>query len=160
MKKQYLITDPCYILPDETWDECCSVMDNTTESYKLCDDAITKELRKYSGTDDAQACGTGFGDWSNEINSSGEGVHHIIHSEFAADSGTVCVVEYNDKIKAEFPERLFKNGCAALVETEGNVTIYLHQDDPDWTEVEIIDFVSGSDRIYKSLPANEYEEED
>lgn len=45
-------------------------------------------------------------------------------------------------------------------ETEGDVTIYLHQDDPDWTEVEIIDFVSGSDRIYKSLPANEYEEED
>lgn len=154
-KTQYLITDPCYVLPDEVWNKCCDVaLDDTPEAYDRFDDTVTEELKQYSGSNNAKACRTGFGDWCNKIDSSGEGVHHIIHSEFGADSGMVCVVEYTDRVKAEFSKHLFKNGCAALIETEGDVTIYLHQDNPEWTEVEIIDLVPSGDRVYKSIPAD------
>ena len=79
---KYVVTDPCYILNNDTWDECCKFLDDSPKAFN---EAVSKALTDLTGFP-AFACDTGFGDWNNKIYGS-----YIIHKEFCADSGMVCV---------------------------------------------------------------------
>lgn len=75
---KYVITDPCYILNNDTWDECCKFLDDSPKAFN---EAVSKALTDLTGFP-AYVCDTGFGDWNNKIYGS-----YIIHKEFCADSG-------------------------------------------------------------------------
>lgn len=142
MTKQYVITDPCYIIDDNTWSNVCNeCFDDSPEQYENFNKRITQELNKLAGTTNAIAVETGFGDWSNSIHATNG--HKVLQSDFFADSGMVCVVEYNDKTKQAFVEqnneKLIERGGCALIETEGDVIIKADTSDKNWTIIEIDD---------------------
>lgn len=157
---KYIITDPCYILNEETWQEVChECFDDTPKQYEKFDERISEELNKLAGTTNAVAAGTGFGDWSNTIycNHSDK----VLHSNFFADSGMVCVVEYNDRIidalnDANY-EHLIDNGGAALIETEGDIVIDINTEDPNWTVLSIRD---SENNIFHSIDENKDEDDE
>lgn len=90
---KYVVTDPCYILDNKTWDECCKFLDDSPKTFN---DAVSKALTDLTGFP-AYVCDTGFGDWSNKIYGS-----YIIHKEFCADSGMVCVCRLTPEIEKHF----------------------------------------------------------
>lgn len=92
---KYVVTDPCYILNDDGWDECCKFLDNSPKAFN---EAVSKALTDLTGFS-AYACDTGFGDWSNKIYGS-----YIIHKEFCADSGMVCFCRLTSEIEKHFEE--------------------------------------------------------
>ena len=162
MSKQYIVTDPCYIIGNEEWSKICDQCSNNGDwnddkFNSLCSDA----LKVLSGTKDACACHTGFGDWSNAMHCSND--NKVIQCDFFADSGMVCVVEYNDKIKAALKskdnERLVDEdvGGAAIIECDGDVKIEFDTEDPDWTVVYIED---DHDCFNSCLPMDEEEDDD
>ena len=159
IKKQYIITDPCYILDDVTWDNACKeVFDDKSDQYERFNSRITDELNKLAGTTDAQATDTGFGDWENLIHSDDES--KVLHCDFFADSGMVCVVEYNDAVKKALTnndnEKLIERGGIAVIETEGNVTIEFDHTDKNWTEITIQD----DNNVFCSIPSSSTYDED
>lgn len=157
--KKYIITDPCYVLSNDTWSDICNQCKDDDFYNGTFDRLVSEALNKLAGTTNAVASATGFGDWSNCMHCSND--DKIIQSDFFADSGMVCVVEYNDKIKAALEannnSRLIDEdvGGAALIDTEGEVEITMNHDDSNWTVVEIEDEVDA----FNSLIAD-YEEED
>ena len=95
---KYIITDPCYLIPDDDWSKCCEIFDSV--AYKkamenrdyemqreLFDNGITATLQKYSGDYKAKACSTGYGDWTNEI----WGVNVLKHDFFCRFRYGVCM---------------------------------------------------------------------
>ena len=38
---KYVVTDPCYILSDDVWDECCKFLDDSPKAFN---DAVSKAL--------------------------------------------------------------------------------------------------------------------
>lgn len=156
---KYIITDPCYILNDIVWDNACKeCFDDSPEQYANFDKRITQELNKLANTNNALASGTGYGDWNNEIYSSNG--RKVLQSEFFADSGMVCVVEYNEFIQKALEEkdntRLIERGGCALIETVGRVSVKMDMSNKDWTVVEIYDDESH----FHSRDPEEDEEED
>ena len=81
----------------------------------------------------------------------------IIQSDFFADSGMVCVVEYTNDIKDRIDTTLIERGGIALIETEGEVKIEMDTNDPNWTVVYIEDDV---DSFSSCLPYDEEEDDD
>lgn len=165
MNKQYVITDPCYILSEEVWQKACKEEFNDAEDqYERFNNRITAELNTLAGTTDAVATDTGFGDWSNCMHCSND--DKIVQSDFFADSGIVCVVEYNDKIKAALEANDNNHlvdedvGGAALINTEGNVKITMNHDDPSWTVVEIEDEKDGFNSLVAEDDAFDDDDED
>ena len=57
---KYVVTDPCYILDNKTWDECCKFLDDSPKAFN---EAVSKALTDLTGFP-AFACDTGFGDWN------------------------------------------------------------------------------------------------
>jgi len=160
MTQQYIITDPCYILPDVTWDRICNECENEDYYNGKFDNLVTQALNEIAGTTNAKASSTGFGDWSNSMHSSDD--NKIMQSDFYADSGMVCVVEYTKKFQSKETNELIERGGAALIKTEGDVKIKMNTDDPNWTVVEIDD---DTDSFNSCLPFsedtdNEEEEDD
>lgn len=155
---KYIITDPCYILSDDTWNECCKVFDtykNDEFMYQRFDEAVTKALNKLAGTKNAVACGTGIGDWSNSICCSND--DKVIESDFFADSGMVCVVEYNEAIQnALGNDELISRGGIALIETEGEVVIEMDTSNSEWTMV----YIEDDEDEFNSMPFDEDYDED
>lgn len=159
VKKQYIITDPCYILDDVTWDNACKeVFDDKSDQYERFNSRITDELNKLAGTTDAQATDTGFGDWENLIHCSND--NKVLNEDFYADSGMVCVVEYTDTIKKALAdndnEKLIERGGIAVIQTEGNVTIEFDHTDKSWTEI----YIHDDEDTFCSIPASSINEED
>ena len=158
---KYIITDPCYILPDATWSDICSQCKNEDFYNGTFDRLCTEALNKLAGTKNAVASATGYGDWSNCMHCSND--DKIIQSDFFADSGMVCVVEYNDKIQQALKDKQNEKlvdkdkGGAALIETEGEVKITMDTRDSQWTVVEIEDEHDGFNSM---LPVDDDEEED
>lgn len=160
MTTQYIITDPCYILDDTTWSNVCNeCFDNSPEQYEKFDKRISEELNKLAGTTNALASGTGYGDWSNYIRCSN--YDKVLQAEFFADSGMVCVVEYNEAIKqaliAKNNQSLIEKGGIALIKTEGTVKVKMDTRDSNWTVVEIKD---DNDNFNSMLPTDDEEEDE
>ena len=77
-----IITDPCYIMKDEDWDKYTSNLSIPLDEF----------LRSRYNFGEVIACGTGVGDWSNEIVDSNENVL----GRFCADAGMVIVCTASD----------------------------------------------------------------
>jgi hypothetical protein len=157
---KYIVTDPCYILDDDTWNECCKVFDtykNDEFMYQRFDEAVSKALTKLTGHQ-SYACDTGFGDWCNKI----YGLSVIKH-DFCADAGMVCVCRLNHKVL----DNLYKNNGeenalsgAAIFEMSEDIDIEFDVSNKDWTVVTIKDKQTGN--VVKSMDYedNFYNEED
>lgn len=165
--KTYIITDPCYIIPDNDWDKCCEIFDSAAykkavqdRNYeiqrKLFDDEVSATLRKFSGDYNAGACSTGFGDWTNDI----WGIN-VLKSDFGADSGMVCVCELTDYIKNQLENGKSINPylLCAMFETDKDITIEFDTSDSNWTVVKIYDKATGDLLIQSSEPDDESDDE-
>ena len=102
--KTIIITDPCYILNNEDWDELCEKYLGEESEEGDFEFNVAKKLQEISGDEKAVVGQTGFGDWENEIDG----------QTFFADSGMVCVVEETDKLKKYMAEPLPFGGAARL----------------------------------------------
>lgn len=147
MSKTLYITDPCYILPGDTWSEVVNKYNSDSDIFK----ALEKELEKISGAK-AYVSSTGLGDWINEIYS--EDPSKIINPKFCADSGLVCVCEVNEVSEECLKQYTTTNHMCAKVEVSDNYTVEFDQSDQFWTVVIIKD---ENNKINSSLP---YEDDD
>lgn len=156
---KYIITDPCYILSDEVWNNICGQCENDDFSNGKFDTLCTDALNKLAGTTNAVACGTGWGDWENCMHSSND--DKIIETDFFADAGMVCVVEYNEAIQnaliAKGNDGLISKGGIALIETVGEVTIEMDTSNAEWTMVYIED---DEDDFNSMVPPFDEEDEE
>lgn len=146
--KKYIITDPCYILPDTEWDKCCEIFDSVAykkavedrdfeKQNELFDTEATSALRKYSGDYKACACSTGFGDWTNAIWGK-----NVLKHDFFADSGMVCVCELTETIQKHIDKDSSgdnKFNGMAVFETDADIAIDFDMTERDWTVVIITD---------------------
>lgn len=156
--KTYLVTDPCYIVPNDVWGKAIDKMWNSDgneipngrENYE-------KVLSEYVGAE-VKTSNTGYGDWTNYLK--GE---YVKSSEFCADAGEVCVVEATPKIleilKNKYNYSLEEpKSLAALFEVEDNakVNVRFITDDLDWTAV-CIDIEDSTGYHYiSSIDSDEY----
>ena len=145
MSKILYITDPCYILPGDTWSEVVNKYNSDSDIFK----ALEKELEKISGAK-AYVSSTGLGDWINEIYS--EDPSKIINRRFCADSGLVCVCEVNEVSEEYLKQYTTTAHMCAKVEVSDNYTVELDHSDPSWTVVIIKD---ENNKINSSLPYEE-----
>lgn len=150
MSKTLYITDPCYILPGETWLEVVNKYNIDSDIFK----ALEKELEKISGAK-AYVSSTGFGDWVNEIYS--EDQSKIINPRFCADSGLVCVCEVNEVSEECLKQYTTPARLCAKVEVSDNYTVELDHSDPSWTVVIIKD---ENNKIHSCIPYDEDDEEE
>lgn len=145
MSKILYITDPCYILPGDTWSEVVNKYNSDSDIFK----ALEKELEKISGAK-AYVSSTGLGDWINEIYS--EDPSKIINRRFCADSGLVCVCEVNEVSEECLKQYTTTAHMCAKVEVSDNYTVEFDQSDQFWTVVIIKD---ENNKINSSLPYEE-----
>ena len=145
MSKILYITDPCYILPGDTWSEVVNKYNSDSDIFK----ALEKELEKISGAK-AYVSSTGLGDWINEIYS--EDPSKIINRRFCADSGLVCVCEVNEVSEEHLKQYTTTAHMCAKVEVSDNYTVEFDQSDQFWTVVIIKD---ENNKINSSLPYEE-----
>ena len=98
-KFNYIVTDPCYLVPHEIWAEVC---DKTkTKSNDVFVEELTKHLPK-----GAMIQITRIGDDLNSIYTVWEeDCVNIVQSSFTSDSGFICIVpveeteQYKDDIR-------------------------------------------------------------
>lgn len=125
---KYVITDPCYIVDEKTWDKCLKDFPNFP---KLIAEHLT-ELTK----EQAYASDTGFGDWSNALFDSKGCVGY-----FGADSGMVSVCKVTDDIEDKLGS-IF-GACYCIFEAEGPLDVVFDTSDKSWTVVYIEDFTGN-----------------
>lgn len=139
MKRQYIITDPCYIIPDEDWATMCAKVDSEIQDRDEWTGLFLEKLRNYFSNHGIQAAvdETGFGDWVNEIRGLDSRVK-ILQSDFAADSGLVCVVESTPEILTRLQGVIYY--CYAILEADIEpITVDFDKTNPHWTVVRIGD---------------------
>lgn len=163
---KYIITDPCYILSRDKWQEICDKsFSKDNEDYDLFNTLTENALNELAKTIDAQAAGTGIGDWCNSI----RGMNVLNSGEFCADSGMVCVVQYTPTIEKALSEHMsynmnpfdiMKTQCIALIEIEGTAQITLDTSDESWTVVEILDMVKGRSKYNYTSELSEFGEDE
>ena len=119
---KYVITDPCYIVDEKTWDKCIKDFPNFP---KLIAEHLTKLTKEK-----AYASDTGFGDWSNGLISKDGYL-----GSFGADSGMVSVCKYTKKVD----ERLsgIFAGCYCVFEADGPLDVVFDTSNKQWTVVNI-----------------------
>lgn len=144
---KYVVTDPCYILSNDAWDGCCKFLDDSPKAFN---DAVSKALTKFSGFP-AYACDTGFSDWNNKIYGS-----YIVHKDFGADSGMVCVCRLTAEIEQYFEENYpdIYSRCAAVFEGSDDIRVDFDISDPSWTVVKIHDLKTGN--FIETMDANDF----
>ena len=128
---KYVVTDPCYILPDDVWSECIKKAgENDKDWGNRFDEQVQAALSAFVGSK-SYACSTGFGDWDNDLYGP-----NVLQSEFCADSGMVSVCEYNNIVAEALtcPDR-----CYAVFTAEGPIKVNFDRSARDWTVVEIED---------------------
>ena len=147
---KYVITDPCYILPDDVWSECIEKAgENDTGWCDRFDEQVQAALSAFVGSK-AWAERTGFGDWSNVVFGP-----NVIQDHFCADSGMFSVCEFNDKVKEalkDCPEH-----CYAVFETEGTISVEFDNSESDWHVAKIKS--SNGDSWETDLPCDDEDEE-
>lgn len=135
---RFVITDPCYILPEEDWRKCCDYADKTSkEDHEdwgyIFNNVVEMALTKFTNGS-CWVSSTGYGDWTNalwgpKVDGSGG---------FFADAGMVCVCEYTAKVKEALGD-LTEKGGAATFEAQGPLKVEFDRSDSDWTVVNIED---------------------
>ncbi len=150
---KYVMTAPCYLLSDETWDKCCEVFNkyNDETMYGRFNDAVAKALTEFSGYP-AYVCDTGFGDWSNEICGTG-----VIKPDFGADAGMVCVCRLTHKILDSLYKKYGEEhalSCIAMFEMSEHIKVDFDVSDKNWTRVFIQDKISGNE--ISSMDSNDF----
>lgn len=145
--KKFIITDPCYLVPDpEIWDCFCDIIQDTdmTEAEKFLTQYLATPVRVAS---------TGYGDWSNDIHGK-----NVISSTFFADAGLVCVVELTPLVD-KMHETIFgyhisgKPAGVAIIEAEGLTEVKFDDSNPHWIVITITD-TDGN--IYRSTTFEEH----
>lgn len=150
MTKKYVITDPCYILPEETWSACCKKCEEQygEEGWSEHFDGIVEEALKDFTQDKSWANSTLFGDWSNTM----YGIN-VLQDQFCADSGMVAVCSFNDKVQEALKD--CPKHCYAVIETEDNVSVEFDESTSDWCVVKITS--SNGDNFHSAYPTEEDE---
>lgn len=136
---KYVITDPCYIVDEKTWDKCIKDFPNFP---KLIAEHLTKLTKEK-----AYASDTGFGDWSNGLISKDGYL-----GSFGADSGMVSVCKYTKKV-AERLSEIFA-GCYCVFEADGPLDVVFDTSDKQWTVVYIEDVLGNE---FQSLTPDDEE---
>jgi len=155
MTKQYCITDPTYILPQEVkdriWEEWRKLGDdNDWDTFHRMEE---QALSEFTNGGQAFVENTGFGDWENCIY--GPGHDGGEESTFTADSGEVCVCEYTDAVKEKLDSYPNPN-IAAVFDAVGPISVHFNTKDPNWTMVEIVD---ADGNIWSSFEPESEDEE-
>lgn len=135
MSKRYVVTDPCYILPDTTWKEClekCDEFASEANWSEVFNKEVEQALKDFT-QGQAFVESTGFGDWSNTLE--GPNVQGV--GSFCADSGMVCVCELIGKVEQALGN--IHDGCVAIFDAEGPLKVDFDTSDSDWTVVNIED---------------------
>ena len=136
---KYVITDPCYIVDEKTWDKYLKDFPNFP---KLIAEHLTKLTKEK-----AYASDTGFGDWSNGLISKDGYL-----GSFGADSGMVSVCKYTKKV-AERLSGIFA-GCYCVFEADGPLDVVFDTSDKQWTVVYIEDVLGNE---FQSLTPDDEE---
>lgn len=151
MSKYKVITDPCYILPDDTWSECIQKAGEYDKGWsERFNHEVAKALTEFSGSN-AWVERTGFGDWNNEVFGPS-----VVEPYFAADSGMVCVCDYSEPVRAVIKD--ISEGCAAVIETSGDISVEFDRSVSDWTVVNITDLVDDN-TWHTHIPDDDEEDE-
>ena len=141
---RYLVTDPCYLLgldsknKDRIWNICINDMYNSDNSDKYEErtdyTGVQKILSEELGVNVLRVSDTGYGDWVNSISSTSEHIK-IVKYKFCADTGMMCVVEINDKLK----NYLKDHPIGAIFESDIPVDIHVNDSNSYWFVLEITD---------------------
>lgn len=130
---KYIITDPCYILPDEIWSKACQdIFDENPNNIEGFDRRIEQDLKIFADSQSVWVDETGAGDWVNSIYGD-----NIEHSEFCADAGMVCVCELTPSIQKKINDEGLGKYCYALFEAEPDIKIHFDRTIPSWTVIRI-----------------------
>lgn len=143
--KKFIVTDPCYLLPDNTWQSIChEVFDGTwndqKEMYEAFDSRVQEELRKFAGTDLAWTGSTGIGDWCNGIDSKNSKVVNVVYRGFGADAGMVCVCELTDIISKTINDSGIQYDWSVAcfeVSDDSEVSCNIDKSNSNWTVVKV-----------------------
>lgn len=139
---KYVITDPCYIVDEKTWDKYIKDFPNFP---KLIAEHLT-ELTK----EKAYVSFTGFGDWSNALFDSKGCIGY-----FGADSGMVSVCKLTRKVANRLA--FVFGGCYCIFEADGPLNVVFDTSNKRWTIVNIKDAVGNE---FQTLNANEEDYDD
>ena len=158
----YLVTDPCYLLnldpknKDRIWNLCINDMYNSDKSEKYEDrtnyTGVQKILSEELGINVLRVSDTGYGDWVNSISSTSERIK-IVKYKFCADTGMMCVVEINDKLKNYLKE----HPIGAIFESDIPVDIHVNDSNSYWFVLEITD-KDGFHKLVTSEDADDGED--
>ena len=155
----YLVTDPCYLLnldpknKDRIWNLCINDMHNS-DKYEDGTDytGVQKILSEELGVNVLRVSDTGYGDWVNSISSTSEHIK-IVKYKFCADTGMMCVVEINDKLK----NYLNEHPIGAIFESDIPVDIHVNDSNSYWFVLEITD-KDGFNKLVTSEDADDEED--
>lgn len=131
MIKQYIITDPCYILPKNIWAECLNKTHTASSPFdnNLFCSSVEKLLSEYTGNK-AFVNVTGYGDWINHLwDNNSECI-----GQFCSDSGLVCVCECTEEVANKM--KTIPN-CGVVFDTKSEVTVGFDTKNPNWTVINI-----------------------
>lgn len=151
---KYVVTDPCYLLEDDVWSNCCNAATANGQEWnnEVFNAEVTKALKQMSGGN-AWASETGFGDWSNCMHGDDSRIESV---DFAADSGMVCVCEMTpaveEVLKKKFPAG--DVGLVSIIECIGEVSVEFDKSDENWTVV----YVDDEHGCFNSLLPSDGEE--
>lgn len=141
---QYIVTDPCYIINENKWDEICKKANvNGKWDDELFKSMVKSELEIIT-QEDAYVENTGYGDWDNILygipgtviqNSPSED-----SAEFYADAGMVCVCKLVPDIASMLDTGEYGTPTlGAIFEAEGKIKVTMNTSDLRWTEIDITD---------------------
>ena len=157
----YLVTDTCYLLDlypnnkDRIWDRCINDMYDSNNSNKYEDrtdyTGVQKILSEELGINVLRVSDTGCDDWINSISSTSEHIK-IIKYKFCADTGMMCVVEINDKLK----NYLKDHPIGAIFESDIPVDIHVNDSNSYWFVLEITD----KDGFHKLVTSEDADDEE
>ena len=154
----YLVTDPCYLLDldpknkDRIWDRCIDDMYNSDKYEDRTDyTGVQKILSEELGVNVLRVSDTGYGDWVNSISSTSEHIK-IVKYKFCADTGLMCVVEINGKLKNYLKE----HPISAIFESDIPVDIHVDDTNSYWFVLEITD----KDGFHKLVTSEDADDEE
>lgn len=136
-----VITDPCYFLTPEQWDECFAStrgMPYVPErrrkikaASRKIQAAIRRKLEEVTGAK-AWVSDTGYGDWTNCIYGP-----DVTQAKFLADAGLVCVCDFTDSVKQALSK--INHRAYALIEATEKIKVRFTGVNDGWCRVFITD---------------------